>query len=60
MFANGTEYDCFIELNCDNCKNYVLYDDASESNPVCKIEEAISLSGFWITMKQIKCFRISG
>lgn len=45
MFANGTEYECFLERNCYNCPFYVHYDEATEDNPVCNIEEQIALSG---------------
>jgi hypothetical protein len=44
MFANGSEYDSFLEENCYKCKKFVYYDESTEENPVCEIEEAISLS----------------
>lgn len=45
MFANGSEYDAFINKNCDNCPLYVYYDEATEEKPVCQIEEDIALGG---------------
>jgi len=44
MFSNGSEYEAFLERNCYKCKHYVHYDEATEENPVCQIEEDIVLS----------------
>lgn len=43
MFSNGTEYLAFMERNCDRCKNYIHYEDATEDNPTCHIEEVIAV-----------------
>lgn len=45
MFANGTEYHCFLEVNCYKCKKYVDFEDATEDKTVCQIEEKIAIGG---------------
>jgi len=44
MFANGSEYQEFLAHNCEECPFYVYFDDVTDENPVCFIEEQISLS----------------
>ena len=46
VFANGAEYRMFDEAYCCNCKKYVPWEEATESNPVCSIEDAISAAMF--------------
>jgi hypothetical protein len=43
MFANCSEYDAFLEKNCENCPFYVYYGEATEERPVCDIEESIAM-----------------
>ena len=45
MFSNGSEYDEFMGRNCEKCPYYVDYGEATEENPVCSIEEDISIGG---------------
>lgn len=44
LFSNGTEYQCFLEVNCFKCKKFVHFEDATEENPCCKVEESIGLA----------------
>ena len=46
VFANGAEYRVFDERYCCTCKKYVPWEIATESNPVCPIEDAISHAMF--------------
>lgn len=43
MFSNGTEYMLFLETVCLNCKKYVDWEIATKDNPVCPIEEKLSI-----------------
>lgn len=45
MFANGLDYDSFLDSNCYQCPLCVDYDKVSKDNPVCPIEERIALAG---------------
>ncbi len=45
MFSNGTEYQCFLESQCFDCRFYVHFEEATEKKPVCHIEERIALCG---------------
>lgn len=46
MFSNGSEYDAFQDSNCFECQHYVHFEDATEGNPVCDVEERIVLASF--------------
>lgn len=41
-FSNGTEYMIFNEEYCCRCKRYVPWEEATEDNPVCPIEDKLS------------------
>lgn len=43
-FSNGTEYYAFLERQCDVCKHFVHWEDASPDSPVCPIEERMALT----------------
>lgn len=45
-FSNGTEYMNFLERQCYMCKNYVNWEEATDENKVCEIEDKISLAQF--------------
>jgi len=42
MFANGTEYICFLEEQCEKCPYYVPFEESSLERPVCFIEDRIA------------------
>ena len=46
MFSNGTEYECFLENYCYQCRKFVWWEDATDENPVCPIEESIHEARF--------------
>lgn len=41
-FSNGTEYQLFIEKNCDRCRKFVPWEEATAEKPECKIEAGLS------------------
>jgi hypothetical protein len=56
MFSNGTQYECFLEQNCEKCHFFVYYEDATEKNPVCSIEDRIAQSSALDREEAIKIF----
>ena len=46
IFANGAEYRAFDERYCCTCKKYVMWLEATTDDPVCPIEDAISMAMF--------------
>lgn len=40
-FSNGEEFRLFMGKNCEQCDNYVNWEDATEEEPVCPIENQI-------------------
>jgi hypothetical protein len=49
LFSNGTEYESFLEMNCEKCKKFVHFEDSSEDRPVCQIEEMVAHASFGST-----------
>jgi len=46
IFANGAEYRNFDNTYCCNCKKYVPWEESTEDNPVCHIEDLIAQAMF--------------
>lgn len=44
MFANGSDYEEFLNSNCFKCPLYVHYEEATDDKSVCNIEERIVLA----------------
>lgn len=42
MFSNGTEYMCFLDRNCNDCRFFVAWEEATEKKPTCHIEQRIA------------------
>lgn len=45
-FSNGTEFMCWNEYNCCNCKKYNVDDSGQVVEPVCEIDQALLESMF--------------
>ncbi len=56
MFANGSEYDEFMEDNCYQCPMFVHWEDETEEKSVCPIEQRIAEIGFLDFENQLKTF----
>lgn len=46
LFSNGTEYEIFQYNFCDKCSKFVYWEEATDDNPVCPIEEAMAQACF--------------